>query len=72
MSALGWGWPASSPKAHVFVEGRSLCGRWMYLGNSQPITKAPHAERGPDDCAACHRKLVAHFAPPKRAGKDGR
>lgn len=65
MSALGWGWPGNLPKAHVFVEGRSLCGRWGYFGNTETITKAPSAERGPDDCAVCHKKLVAHFKPSK-------
>lgn len=60
---LGWGWPGNSPKAHVFYEGRALCGRWLYGGNTEPITKAPAPLRGHDDCAVCHKKLVARFKP---------
>ena len=63
---LGWGYPLNSRKAHVFASGRSLCGRWGYFGGTNTITEAPGA-RGPDDCAECHRKLVAHWSVSPRA-----
>ena len=63
-----WGWPGLSQKAHVFgSDMRSLCGKWLFLSKEPTITEAPPAERGPDDCAACHKKLVAHFKPSRRA-----
>lgn len=49
----GWGFPELSKKAHYFVEGRSLCGRWAYTGALEPAALA-----SPDDCAACTRKLT--------------
>jgi len=48
----GWGWPVYSKKAHYFVDGRSLCGKWLYLGS---------LEQGNDDsrdnCAECKKRL---------------
>lgn len=64
---MQWGWPALSKKAHVFSAMRSLCGKWLFLSKEEQITEAPPADRGPDDCAACHTKLVAHFRSTKRA-----
>jgi hypothetical protein len=63
-----WGWPLLSRKAHVFYDARSLCGKWLFTGSKPEdvIEKAP-VDRGPDDCAACHKKLVAHFKPEKVA-----
>jgi hypothetical protein len=73
MSTLGWGWPLNSRKAHVFSSGRSLCGGWLFMGSTDPITKVmvQTHERGPDDCAACHKKLVARFKPRKAAHSSG-
>lgn len=51
----GWGFPTNSCRAHYFVRGRSLCGRWIYFGK-------PVLNQGPasdDDCKACSRKLAA-------------
>lgn len=51
----GWNWLFNSSKWHYFREGRSLCGKWMTLGN-------PEYQQGndnsPDNCAACKRKLL--------------
>jgi len=47
----GWGWPAMSRKAHYFVNGRSLCGRWMYFG------KLYSEDFGEDNCKSCLKKL---------------
>jgi hypothetical protein len=62
MANLAWGWPLLSQKAHVFSGGRALCGKWLFTGSKPEdvITKAP-ANRGPDDCAACYKKLTQHF-----------
>jgi len=50
----GWGWPGAARKAHYFVDGRSLCGRWGWIGGSLQ----PAGEPSSDDCAACARKLA--------------
>jgi hypothetical protein len=49
----GWGWPQLSKKAHYFVDGRSLCSRWLFFGEVDDV-KAD--SKGPDDCAACRKK----------------
>jgi hypothetical protein len=49
----GWGWPGLSKKAHYFVDGRALCGKWLFFG---PIEDVTSTAKGPDDCAACHKK----------------
>ena len=50
--ARGWGWPGNSRKAHYFVNGRSLCSKWMYFGDlydeNDDYTR---------NCAACKRKV---------------
>lgn len=51
----GWGWPIQAKKAHYFVDGRSLCGNWMYTGRR---LGGPHAKSSPDDCKACTRELA--------------
>lgn len=51
----GWWWPINARKAHYMVGLTSLCGKWMTLGNP---TLDPTGN-GPDDCAACTRKLAA-------------
>lgn len=67
---LAWGWPSNSRKAHVFFDGRSLCGKWGFFGTTDPV-KVPEPgttyQRGPDDCAACAKKLTAHLRPPSKA-----
>ena len=53
LMAEGWGFPGLARKAHYFVEGKALCGKWAYTGSldgSNPEIK------GPDDCVACRRK----------------
>jgi hypothetical protein len=49
----GWGWPAAAHKAHYFIRGTSLCGRWLYTGQLDD-NPAP----GPDDCLPCQRELT--------------
>lgn len=55
----GWNWLSNATKWHYFVEGRSLCRRWMCFGTD---LKEDTGE-SPDDCAACRKALT------KRKGK---
>jgi hypothetical protein len=43
---------SNSRKAHYFIDGRALCGKFMYLGSSYE----DHTHESPDNCAACRRK----------------
>lgn len=56
----GWWWPLNSKKAHYMVQGRSLCGRWLKLGNSSMLELGNHDSL--DNCVTCRRKLAAHKA----------
>lgn len=47
----GWGWPSLAKKAHYFIDGTSICGRWMYMGTINDTETS-----GPDDCAECKRR----------------
>jgi hypothetical protein len=44
----GWGVPLNTKKAHYFVNGRSLCSRWMFFG----WLEDSHHDH-PDNCKAC-------------------
>jgi len=57
----GWGFPAASRKAHFFKVGRSLCGKWLYLGNLD-INQQTGDKPGSDDCRECHRRLMIEKA----------
>ena len=49
----GWTWLLNADKFHYFVDGRSLCSKYMLLGafdQCDPRTDA-------DKCAACRKKL---------------
>jgi len=50
----GWTWLINSRKWHYFVNGRSLCGKFM-------LFSIPKLEQGnnnsPDNCMACRKKL---------------
>lgn len=47
----GWGWPMNSKKAHYFIEGRSLCGKWGFFGDL-----TANEAHSPDDCADCTKR----------------
>lgn len=47
----GWGYPMLSKKAHYFVEGRSLCNRWLFTGCYSEQT--PPTDNA---CATCTKK----------------
>lgn len=48
----GWKWLVNSTKAHYFVDGKSLCGRWLTFSKGY--------EKGnidsPDNCKACVKR----------------
>lgn len=50
----GWTWLWNSRKWHYFVDGKSLCKRWMVFGS-------PELEQGNDDskdnCKKCRSEL---------------
>ena len=50
----GWGMCFNTPKWHYFVEGRSLCGRFMLFGK-QDLELGN--DNSPDNCKACKAKL---------------
>lgn len=50
----GWAMPPPSRRFHYFVDGRSLCGHWMYLGACENDMGVSDGE----DCKACTRKAL--------------
>ncbi|MGB9825256.1 MAG: hypothetical protein ACPLRU_01170 [Desulfofundulus sp.] len=50
----GWAWLINSRKWHYFIDGKSLCGKYLLIGS-------PELEQGNDDspenCAACRKAL---------------
>lgn len=59
-SKTGWAWPLNSRKAHWFgADGRSLCGKWMFLGEIRDDSN----HESPDNCKACARKRAAMKEP---------
>jgi hypothetical protein len=53
----GWGLPALSRKRHYFVDGRSLCGDWVFTG---PVESGNNDS--PDNCAGCKRRFKGQVA----------
>ncbi|MCX9083198.1 MAG: hypothetical protein OIN87_00165 [Candidatus Methanoperedens sp.] len=49
----GWGFPLNSKKAHYFVDGRSLCGKWMFFGVLEQGN-----DNSLDNCTACKKALL--------------
>jgi len=49
----GWAMPLNAKKYHYFMEGMSLCARFMFIGTLEP----DDGKESPDDCKACRRKL---------------
>lgn len=48
----GWKPLINSHKWHYFRDGRSLCRKWMTLGDGE---LDPRTIKSPDNCAACYR-----------------
>lgn len=49
LKRAGWSWIYNSAVDHYFVDGRSLCGKWMCFGSD-------FIEKPKKTCAACARK----------------
>jgi hypothetical protein len=49
-------------KAHYFIDNRSLCSKYMWLGSDEALEDDNH--NSSDNCAACRKKLL------KSQGKD--
>jgi len=50
----GWGYVNQSPKWHYFIDGRSLCGKWLGLGLGE---LEQGKDDSPDNCKECRRRL---------------
>jgi len=69
----GWGKLTNAKLWHYFQpNGRSLCGRWLSLGD--PIwdtSDIPVEKCGSDSCKGCHAKLIKRSAPePSSVGTE--
>jgi hypothetical protein len=53
----GWGWPVLAKKWHYFVDGRSLCNSWIYVGDL--TTGVAYTS---NECKRCTRLLEARNA----------
>lgn len=54
MNEEGWAWPVAARKAHYFVNGRSLCDRWLFWGSNLGAA----GEDSLDDCKVCTKRLT--------------
>ena len=48
----GWTWLINVKKEHYFRNGRSLCGRWLCLGNDL----YPDPDHFSESCQTCLKK----------------
>jgi len=62
----GWVWLLNATKCHYMVDGRSLCGKWMYLGANYEQRPANNG-----DCATCRKKHERHIANCTSPGPSG-
>jgi len=52
----GWVYIDGARKWHyVRADGRSVCGRWLYLGSAEP---QQGKNDSPDNCPGCMKKLA--------------
>ncbi len=69
-SRQGWNYLTNSPKWHYFVDGQSMCGRWLGLGLND-CNDDPKTDNSPDNCAACKKKVVKRRAEAARPAPAG-
>ena len=67
---MTWKLASNMRKAHFFLEGRSLCGRWGDLGLNPCTTQETGPTPGPDDCRACHRMVLKRKARAEEKAKQ--
>lgn len=58
-SVFGWAHPINSKKFHIFVEGRALCNKWMFFGETDPVK--PDAQLTNTDCKECFKRYQKHL-----------
>ncbi len=63
-----WKMPGRSNRFHLFIGGRSLCLKWGFL-NGDPMSPWTGGERGPEDCAECHKRATKHYPVSKEQPK---
>jgi len=51
----GWKFLSNAKKAHYFIDGKSLCRKWMTFGSAFEDNN----HTSPDNCPACQKKRVA-------------
>lgn len=56
----GWTFLYNSPRWHYFRNSRSLCGRWLYLGDDDALEQGK--ENSPDNCKGCVAKRLKEIA----------
>jgi len=56
LQSEGWNWIYNSPKWHYFVDGVSLCKRWMLF--SIPKNLEQGNNNSPDNCKTCRKALL--------------
>lgn len=61
----GWAWLSNATKWHYFRDSRSLCRRWMFLGDELESGK----DNSPDNCESCKRALVKERAKVNKAAQ---
>jgi len=51
----GWGWVARGRRWHLFVDGRSACGKYVYVGTLGPLRERPLLwwQKKTSPCRAC-------------------
>jgi hypothetical protein len=54
----GWWMPFRSRRYHYFVEGRALCGGWVFPNYSELSVDTGNSVPQSEDCVSCFRKLV--------------
>lgn len=50
----GWARPANARKFHYYIGGRSLCGKWFFLG----VVDEDSGESTSADCKPCAKIMV--------------
>jgi len=64
MSKEGWTWLYNATKWHYFVDGRSLCGKYMLFGQGNDLEQGHN--NSPDNCVSCKRKLKIRLETEKK------
>lgn len=56
----GWTFLVNATKWHYFRNSRSLCGKWMYLGDDADLEQGKL--QSPDNCEACRKRRIRELA----------